>query len=305
MNHRFTKRARIAIAVAALGILASACEVSTAATRLNVIDADEEAFFSNGDEPYIAVIKWRVTPGTPGSTQVSLLTEVRDELATRMDDGDSVAIPASAGAVTFDNVTPVAFQQLLTGKIPELMGTVVIAMESDNSSWGAVNSIFRDVEAALRVELAAQIEPLTITDLTNQTAVANALSTAAANVEAAVKPSFFEAVALFFAAFGDPDDVVGIGFTVYVASAGPLSNVINSSLLANLPAGSTGGTWSDNLNPITGTLNFDNGPANYSIDIVANARATPPPPPPPTDPPFDPNNPCWPDPAPPPGAQCP
>ena len=100
MKHLNSKTLRAFVAVAAVGLVASACEVDTAAVRLNVIDADEEAFFSNGDEPYIAVIKWRVTPGTPGSTQVSLLTEVSDELATRMDDGDSVAIPASAGAAS-------------------------------------------------------------------------------------------------------------------------------------------------------------------------------------------------------------
>lgn len=266
-----SKKMGIAAMAAVMGVLASACEVGTAATQLNVIDADEEAWYSNGDEPYIAVIQWRVTPGTAGSTQVSLLTELNDELATRMDDGESVAIPAANGAVTFSNVTPVAFQQLLTGSLPELMGTVVIAMESDNSSWNAVNNIFHDVESALAAELAAQIEPLTLADLTNQTAVANALSTAAANVQAAVTPSFWQSVALFFAAFGDPDDVVGIGFTVYVASAGPLSDVINASLLSNLPAGAIGGAWSHNLNPIVGTLDFNNGPAHYTVDVVATA----------------------------------
>ncbi len=266
---RSRRRLRTAVLVATLALVATACQIDVQATTFHVVDAQEEAWYSNGDEPYIAVIKWRVTPGTPGSTQVSLLTELDDELASNMYDGSSVGIPAANGLVEFDNVTPVALQQVLTGSVPELLGTVVIAIESDNTPWGTINNLMHDVEASLATELANIVEPLTIADLTNPQVIADGLGQAAANVQAAITPDFWDSVLLFLGSLGDPDDVIGIGFTVWVATAGPLADVINASLPAALPGNAIGGAWSNNLNPVNGSLTFSGDGATYVVDVVA------------------------------------
>ena len=262
------RRASVVAVIAAVAMLATACQIDVAATTLHVVQAQEDGFLQNGDEPYVAVIQWRVIPGEAGSTQVSFLGNLA-ELGSGMDDGDSATIPASMGAASFGGVQVSSIQQVAQGILPELVGTVMVVMESDLTSWGSINGLMNDVEAALDDELQAQIEPLTILDLTNPAIVADALSTAAANVEAAVTPGIFDQILLWLGSLGNPDDLIGVGFTVWIAAGGTLGQFIEASLPAALPANAAGGVWHDDLDPKTATLRISGDGAVYDIDIVA------------------------------------
>jgi hypothetical protein len=261
---------RLVPAVLALALVAAACTVEVTVHTLTVEQAQEDGFLQNGDEPYVAVIKWRVIPGTAGSASSEFIGNL-DELATGADDGDVLSIPSSMGAVSFANVQSSSAGALLQGKLPELTGTVMVAMESDLTSWGTVNSLMNDVEAALLTELQNQIEPLTIVDLTNPAVVSAALATAAANVEAAVTPGVLDSILLWLGSLGNPDDLIGIGFTVWIAAYGTLGTFIESSLLGALPAGATGGVWSSDLDPIDTSVTFSGDGARYRVDITADA----------------------------------
>ncbi|MEQ8841372.1 MAG: hypothetical protein RIB98_10345 [Acidimicrobiales bacterium] len=252
-----------------LALLAAACTVDVGATTLTVVQAQEDGFFENGDEPYVAVIKWRVIPGTAGSASAEFIGNLA-ELGSGADDGAVLSIPSSMGAVQFPNVQNSTFDDLIAfGKVPELVGTVMIVMESDLTPWGTINNLMNDVESALQAELVNQVEPLTIAQLTDPQAVAAALTTAAANVEAAVTPGIWDSILLFLGSLGNPDDPIDVGFTVWVAAYGPLGQLIDQNLLSALPPGSTGGVWFNSVEPISTTVRFSGDGAIYDVDLVA------------------------------------
>jgi len=264
-----TKRALTTPLLALLALLATACTVDVAATTLTVVQAQEDGFFENGDEPYVAVIKWRVIPGTAGSASAEFIGNL-SELGSGADDGAVLGIPAAMGAVDFENVQSASFSTLLNdGVVPELVGTVMVVMESDFTPWGTINNLMNDVESALQTELVAQVEPLTIAQLTDPQQVADALSTAAANVEAAVTPDVWDSILLFLGSLGNPDDPIAVGFTVWIAAGGPLGQLIDASLLSALPDGASGGVWANNLAPINTTMRFSGDGAIYDVDITA------------------------------------
>lgn len=250
-------------------MLAAACQIDVGATTLTVVQAQEDGFFENGDEPYVAVIKWRVIPGTPGSASAEFIGNLT-ELGSGADDGAVLGIPAAMGTVDFPDIQFSSLNKLLaTGKVPELVGTVMIVMESDFTPWGTINNLMNDVEDALHAELVSQVEPLTIAQLTDPSAVADALSTAAANVEAAVTPNVWDSILLFLGSLGNPDDPIDVGFTVWIAASGPLGELIDTSLVSALPEGASGGVWWNDTEPIHTTMRFSGDGAIYDVDITA------------------------------------
>jgi hypothetical protein len=264
-----TKRSLVAPLLLVLALLAAACTVDVGATSLTVVQAQEDGFLQNGDEPYVAVIKWRVIPGTAGSASAEFIGNLQ-ELGSGADDGAVLSIPAAMGAVTFENVQISTFDALLTqGLVPELVGTVMVVMESDFTPWSTINNLMNDVEAALQAELVNQVEPLTIAQLTDPQAIADALSAAAANVEAAVTPGVWDSILLFLGSLGNPDDPIDVGFTVWVAAYGPLGQLIESSLVSALPDGAAGGVWWNTTDRITTTMRFSGDGAIYDVDITA------------------------------------
>ncbi len=265
--HLFRKKAGLVLLVV-LAIVASACDYGSTATQLTVVIAEEDGFFSDGDEPYVMIVQWRATPGVAGSTEVSLLDEVGEPLSPGAYDGAVLPIPAANGEVTFADVVPVGLQQLQAGLVPEVMGAVVVAMEEDASAKSVTNQVFVDLAAAVQAEVAARIEPMTFSNTANQAAVSAAIATTTADVLTSVQPAFDAAYDTWLSSFGDPDDLVGIGHAVYVASAGSFSDVMNAALLAGLPENAISGAWTTTLDPIPGQLSFGNGLATYTVDIV-------------------------------------
>lgn len=252
-----------------LSVIAAACTVQVGATTLTVVQAQEDGFLQNGDEPYVAVIKWRVIPGTAGSASAEFIGNLQ-ELGSGMDDGDSASIPAAMGAVDFTNVQSASLSQLLgQGLVPELVGTVMVVMESDLTPWGSINNLMNDVESALQTELVNIVEPLTIAQLTDPQVIADALATAAANVEAAVTPGVWDSILLFLGSLGNPDDLIDVGFTVWISAYGALGQLVESSMIGALPGNATGGVWWQDQTAKTETMTFSGDGAIYEVDLVA------------------------------------
>ena len=215
-------------------MLIAACNnVTVQASTLTAVDAQEESWFSNGDEPYVAVIRFRVKPGVANSTQVQFLGNLQ-EIAQDVDDGDVASIPAAMGATTFTNVTPLGIQAVLNGSAPEIVGAVTVAMESDASPWSAINGIMNDVRAELDTQLRAQIETMSLADILNSETAGARLKEAAERVEAAATPSFWEGVGIWVSSCGDPDDVIGFKVLFFVAVNGELADVVDAQM-SSLP----------------------------------------------------------------------
>ena len=230
------------IAVAAGLVLAvSACDASMDGQTLTAIDAQEESFFSDGDEPYLAVIQVRVIPGVPGSTQVHFLGNLQ-EVAQDIDDGDSATIPDSMGLASYPDVQFADLQQIIAGTSPEIVGAVTVAMESDASPWSAINGIMDDVAAELDTQLRTQIEPMSFLEIVDGDTAATRLEQAAEAIQAAAEPSFWNGVGIWFSSFGDPDDVISFKVLFNVAVSGAdLQDIVDARLGAGLPPSVVGG----------------------------------------------------------------
>jgi hypothetical protein len=218
-------------------LLAAGCSLTNAGLQgqtLTAIDAQEESFFSNGDEPYVAVIQFRVTPGIAGSTQVRFLGNLA-EIATHIDDGDSATIPAAMAATSFPNVLTAGLSDIIAGRSPEIVGAVTVAMESDASPWSAINGIMNDVTNELDAQLRAHIEPLSFSQILDPATAADRLAEAARRVEAAATPSFWRGVGIWFSSFGDPDDVIGFKVLFLVGVTGDLADTVDAKLASGLP----------------------------------------------------------------------
>ncbi len=259
---------RLGLFVAAIAMIATACQYTVTNDQLTVVQAQEDGFLQNGDEPYPAVVAWRSTPGVAGSTSVQYLGNLQ-EFASGLDDGDTVTVPLSMGEAFFDDIDFIGFPEVLNGQLPELVGTLIVMFEHDLTSFSSIDNIMEDVRDALEVELANVIEPLTLADLTDISAVSDDLAAAAAAVEAAATPGILDSILLFLGSLGNPDDLIGTAFTIYAAAAGNLALFLESALSSALPPGNVGGTLNaGNGDGRTDTIRFSGDGAIYDMTVV-------------------------------------
>lgn len=174
--------------------------------RLRVADAQEEGLLSDGDEPYFIVIGFRSQFNTPGSTQVFWNGYLEDDWANGVDDGDQRNIPQRMGAVSFSNVKSLTASDISSGEMPEVVGAVAIAMESDATPWWIIRNMVDKIQGSLETELKNLIEQGNL----NQQNPSPDIQKAIANVQDSFKPSVLEAIGIWLASLSDPDDLIGI-----------------------------------------------------------------------------------------------
>lgn len=233
--------------------------------RLRVADAQEESWYSDGDEPYIVVMGFRSKFNTPGSTQVFWSQNLDNDWAEGMEDGDERAIPSQMGKVSFYNVRRPTAAQILAGEKPELLGAVVIAMEEDLTSDGTIRDMMNDLRDALRTEL----ERLIAGGQINLANPGPDIDRAVRNVKNSMEPGFWGKVGLFLGSFGDPDDAIGIHFLMFAAVDPSLEGVIN---LPALP-GATMGVLKEQTFPMSTTPIVITGDgAKYKLSGAVDLR---------------------------------
>lgn len=190
-------------------------------------------------EPYFVMVNFRSTFGVSGSTQV-FLNRFRNE---RWTDGGIAAgvtkpIPTSMGEAVFRNVRLSTIDDLFACVLPEVLGSLVIAMESDASPWSQVEAFVGALERGVRDFLRRRIETFPLRDppgdpagrcvilTADFTAIRTAVEAAVADMERFVRERGAE---ILFAAFGDPDDSVGAhAFLLFAADPTyplPLSSI--------------------------------------------------------------------------------
>jgi hypothetical protein len=184
--------------------------------RLHVHNADEDSFFSNGDEPYIVPIGFRSRFRTPSSTSVFWSGVLDDDWASGIDAGGSRAIPAGQGVLEFPRVERPTLQQVLAGRFPEILGGIILVFESDATPFSAIRSMIEDVRGALRTELVRLVEGGAL-NLANPGADIQA---AVGRVKEATKLSTLQKISLVLQSFGDPDELVGLEPLVFAAVDG-------------------------------------------------------------------------------------
>ncbi|HMV69419.1 MAG TPA: FG-GAP-like repeat-containing protein [Myxococcota bacterium] len=129
---------------------------------LYVRTADEDDFWSDGDEPYLMVFGFQSTLDTPGSTRVWWSRSLY-ELDPGMYDGERVTIPDDMGRLTFPNIARGTATRVgalaIPNSNPTLIGAVVVAMESDASAWSFMRDyVGAQIEDAIEDALVTYVE---------------------------------------------------------------------------------------------------------------------------------------------------
>ncbi len=132
---------------------------STVLLRLDSVRLDRVDDLT-GDDPYFCIVHFRSTPGSPGSTQVGVTDCFDDNWALDSPEGRQIAIPGRMGSVLFDNVRLVSPSEVVAGVQPEIIGAVVIAMESDGTPFSSVRDNMRLVQTTLHNQLISIVEPM-------------------------------------------------------------------------------------------------------------------------------------------------
>ncbi len=238
--------------------------------RLRVQDAQEESFFSNGDEPYFVVIGFRSRFNTSNSTQTFWSGFLNDDWADGVDDGDQRNIPRQMGTVSFPNVKTVTRDELLSGEQLELVGAVAIAFESDATPFSTIRSLVDELRSSLEGEVRRLIEEGQLNLANPGPDIASAIN----QVKSSIEPSFLEAVGLFLESLGDPDDVIGIHTFLFAAADPTLANLIPLPSLPNATIGVlTEQQFTIGQNPIV----FSGDGATYQVMTSVSSISVEPP----------------------------
>ncbi len=311
-NHLTTtkpRRSPIVAAIAAMALLATACETYVDHHSVLAVDAQENGFFEDGDELILATIDFRSTPGVAGSTVVHFNNGSLDKAATGLEDGDRRTIANSRGLYVFDDITVVGLPGLLSGTSPEIIGQLVIAIENDLTPRDLIKDIMEDVRDELGLQIAAIIEPLEVADLlADPAALTESFAAASAAVQAAAEPSLINKILIGLSSFGNPDDLIDFNFLFFVPVTPGLAGFVDNAF-ADLPAGVVGGAFpttvvDGEIVPRRLVLTFQGDGAHYEVTTYVgggDAGFIVPPPPPP----WDPCNPSVGIPPPPPRPVCP
>jgi hypothetical protein len=178
--------------------------------RLVVHDADEDDFFSDGDEPYLVTMGVRSRLGVPGTTQVFWSGVLDDDWADGIDSGGVAGIPSSMGRVDFPGVETPGVAELLGGARPEVIGAVVVAMESDATPFSTIRSKFEEIRGQLEQRL-DQVIGGTPVNLADPGGTVKALTDGLKGVKNGIGEfSLGEKILIFLQSFTDPDNLIEV-----------------------------------------------------------------------------------------------
>lgn len=226
--------------------------------RLVALDIDEDGDFSDGDEPYLIMVNFRSRFFTPGSTNVFVNRFENEDWANGIERGQTRNIPANMGVATFENVRILPIADIRAGTMPELIGSIVLAMESDAMPWGEVRNLVNSLTGALRTELVRLVEGGAL-GIGTTSAEANAEVTASLRrINESVTPNARDALRIGLNSYGDPDNFVGVHTFLFV-TAEPTSAVS----VPRLPGATTG--FLQTRDPVSPVLDFRTSSIHYQV----------------------------------------
>lgn len=227
MLHNLLLAAVIAASFLALPTVAQAADPSPIdwaidQNTLVAVDAQEESWLSDGDEPYIGVIAFRSKFGTPGSTTARFLGGLK-ELHGGADDGDSMSIPDSMGRANFFNITRVNGIDMIGGINPEICGTVTVAMESDATPFSAMSTGFSEAAKIAKREIAAIIETTTISQIiSDPDTFQQKINDMSNRLRKRAELTVWERIGQTLISWGDPDDRIGAKVALFLGVQDPV-----------------------------------------------------------------------------------
>lgn len=195
-------------------------------SKLEVLNAEEDDFFSDGDEPYFVYLAFKSRTATKGSTQTFLNVFANDQWAKKSKQGSVKTLPASMGRVAIpvsmlDIVDVIEANKNKTPLTAEIVGVIGIGLESDNTPFGVVKQMINNLRSQVHSSIAGIVEnlPADATKIRFEN-ISPDIKKAVENIKAKLTPSFAQKALLFLQSGGDPDDLAGIStqFNVCVDS---------------------------------------------------------------------------------------
>lgn len=182
-----------------------------ALTRLKVLEAQEDRSLlgvpiSDGDEPYIIMFGFKSRFGMSGSTEIQGNRFEDDDWADHLKAGQQRNIPVAMGSLRFNDVGA-----------GEVVGVVVLAMESDRTPWAIIRNRVEEVEADLLQAVAREVESRREPDLETTAFIDNLHQTMQESVQPIAKP-LTRGQALENIVFSgvDTDEVIGVNSLIFM-----------------------------------------------------------------------------------------
>lgn len=247
---------------------------------------EEESIVSNGDEPFVAILRIRSTTGVPGSTKWAWVTDSPQETRS-VDPGEEASIPDGTGDAWFEGelaVRPLEETQFIgtnTMLTADIMVTLAFVFEGDAGSSSTDVRILNSLTKPVVEQVATIIEstkiPLSVSTVLNPDETTRALNALMKSLEGLKQPEITFSLVLDLLArigesLGDANDFIGITSTAFVPTSGQLTDTlmrfgITPSTLGLLEAGQGDGnqawtnyaTWRKDHDFAVGGLSFGRG----------------------------------------------
>ena len=182
-----------------------------ALTRLKVVDAQEDRSLmgvplSDGDEPYILMFGFKSRFGTSGSTEIFSNQFEDDGWGEHLKAGQQRVIPVGMGSMRFNSVAD-----------GEVVGVIILAMESDRTPWAIIRNRVEEVTEELRMAIEREVESRNNPDLETTAFIDNLHQTMQEAVQPIAKPlTTSQALENIVFSGVDTDEVVGINSLIFM-----------------------------------------------------------------------------------------
>lgn len=231
------------------------------------------------DEPYIMQVAFRVTIGVENSAQTWLVHNY-PQIICKSEDGTkpagpntvvgdrTCAIPEKMGTVTFPAVTQPDITDLNEGAPIEILGTLGIMYEKDAIFEGGPKELWQGVAGAMKPILNNLLGSGALPETPED--IAALLGDVLGDALGAVGGILLGTIA----GLGNPDDLIGIAPSIFIASGGvlrdllggllpPVIDLVNAALKAD-----PDGAFPDGLPIHLGVTNNSGYTANYQDDYT-------------------------------------
>lgn len=193
----------------------NALPLSLELTQFKCQNADEDSFYSNGDEPYLFVAAIyadgttiRLSNLANATVRIQSPSKTHGNLGRDgVDGGDSFGIPSTVGRFS-SSILPIGDLPEGLGKEKSTVGLIVIAMEEDLTPGSAANAGRQALVQVLQRELNQAIRMVSTPDV-------NALRAKIADaMKQAIKKESLSSISGIFSVV-DPDDYIGADFSMW------------------------------------------------------------------------------------------
>jgi len=226
---------------------ATSGEVASARTGFVGWDAvrpekvEEGSTLSNGDEPFVAVLRIRSTTGVKDSTRWAWVSDTPEWIEDSAKANEERTIADGSGDAWFTGdlaVRPLEETQLIgmnTQLNADIMVTVAFVLEKDNGDTSADVRILKSLTDPVVRQVAAIVEgakiPLSVTTVANEKPTRDALDSLLSTAKQIKAPDItvdilIQLLQRFVSAFGDANDVIGVATTAFIPTSGQLIGLL-------------------------------------------------------------------------------